>query len=94
MEQMTGIVSKMKILQLTPYPLVRFNLTSAPSSRNCLISAHALNFLADVANDMQIAVSGHLNQRNQLVVKNYTVIGMPQIVQDVLYSSYPPRKVS
>jgi len=47
---------------------------------NCLIAAHSLNFLADVDDGMQIVVAADYNDRNQFVVKKYTVIGKTKIM--------------
>ena len=47
---------------------------------NCLIAAHSLNFLADVDEGMQIVVAGEFNDRNQFVVRKYSVIGKTKIM--------------
>lgn len=57
-------------------PLVRFSLDGV----NCLIAAHSLNFLADVDEEMRIVVTGEFNDRKQLVVKKYSVIGKTKIM--------------
>ncbi len=57
-------------------PLVRFSLDGV----NCLIAAHSLSFLADVDEGMQIVVAGEFNDRNQFVVKKYSVIGKTKIM--------------
>lgn len=59
-------------------PLVRFSLDGV----NCLIAAHSLSFLADVDEGMQIVVAGEYNDRNQFVVKKYSVIGKTRIMID------------
>ncbi len=57
-------------------PLVRFSLDGV----NCLIAAHSLSFLADMDEGMRIVVAGEFNDRNQFVVKKYSVIGMTKIM--------------
>ena len=57
-------------------PLVRFSLDEV----NCLIAAHSLSFLADVDEGMQIVVAGKFNDRNQFVVRKYSVIGKTKIM--------------
>ncbi|MGF2082327.1 hypothetical protein [Enterococcus casseliflavus] len=57
-------------------PLVRFSLDGV----NCLIAAHSLNFLADVDEGMEIVVTGEYNDRQQFVVKKYSVIGKTKIM--------------
>lgn len=56
--------------------MIRFSLNNV----NCLIAAHSLNFLADVDENMQIVVFGEYNDRNQFVVKKYSVIGKTKIM--------------
>lgn len=56
--------------------MVRFSLDNV----NCLIAAHSLNFLADVDEGMQIVVAGKFNDRNQFVVRKYSVIGKTKIM--------------
>lgn len=55
---------------------MRFTL----NNENCLIASHSLNFLADVDEGMQIVVAGEYNERKQLVVKKYSVIGKTRIM--------------
>ena len=57
-------------------PLVRFAINGI----NCLIAAHSLNFLVDVDEGMQIVVAGEYNDREQFVVKKYSVIGKTKIM--------------
>ncbi|MUN75231.1 hypothetical protein [Enterococcus casseliflavus] len=76
MKTMKGYVSKIRILKMSKPPLVRFTL----NNENCLIAAHSLNFLADVDEGMQIVVAGEYNERKQLVVKKYSVIGKTRIM--------------
>jgi len=45
-----------------------------------LIALHSLNFLADVDEGMQIVVAGKFNDRNQFVVRKYSVIGKTKIM--------------
>ncbi|MBO6358924.1 hypothetical protein ACM2W4_02530 [Enterococcus casseliflavus] len=71
-----GFVSKIRVLQVSKTPLVRFSL----DNENCLIIAHSLNFLADVDEGMQIVVAGEYNSRKQFVVRKYSVIGKTKIM--------------
>ncbi|MBO1306184.1 hypothetical protein JZO70_08430 [Enterococcus sp. 669A] len=79
METLKGTVSHIKILKLSDYPLVYFQL----DGQHCLIAKHSLNFLADVEDGMQIAVAGHLNARNQFVTAKYAVMGKTRIMIDM-----------
>ncbi|MDO0920418.1 MULTISPECIES: hypothetical protein [Enterococcus] len=76
MKSMKGYVSKIRILEMSKTPLVRFSLDGV----NCLIVAHSLNFLADVDEDMRIVVAGEYNCRKQFVVRKYSVIGKTKIM--------------
>lgn len=76
METMKGIVSSIKILKFSDRPLVYFKLKGI----SCLIANHSLSFLADVENDMRIAVGGEFNSRGQFVVRKYGVIGKTKIM--------------
>lgn len=57
-------------------PLVRFSLDNV----NCLIAVHSLSFLADVDEGMQIVIAGEFNDRNQFVVRKYSVLGKTKIM--------------
>ena len=76
MKSMKGVVSKIRMLKMSKTPLVRFSLDGV----NCLIAAHSLNFLVDVDEGMQIVVAGEYNDREQFVVKKYSVIGETKIM--------------
>ncbi|MEQ7180968.1 hypothetical protein [Enterococcus gallinarum] len=76
MKSLKGVVSKIRVLKMSRIPLVRFSLDNV----NCLIAAHSLNFLADVDEGMRIVVAGEFNDRNQFVVKKYSVIGKTKIM--------------
>ncbi|NVN79091.1 hypothetical protein GM526_18705 [Enterococcus avium] len=78
MESMTGLVSKVKILEFSERPLVYFKLDDT----SCLIAGHSLNFLADVEDGMRLAVAGEYNSRKQFVVKKYAVIGKTKIMME------------
>lgn len=72
-------VSHLKVLTLSDFPLVYFQL----DNQHCLIAKHSLNFLADVADGMQIIVGGQFNARNQFVAAKYTVLGKTLIMTDM-----------
>ncbi|MGJ1030026.1 hypothetical protein [Enterococcus gallinarum] len=76
MKSLKGVVSKIRLLKMSRTPLVRFSLDNV----NCLIVTHSLNFLADVDEGMRIVVAGEFNDRNQFVVRNYSVIGKTKIM--------------
>ncbi|MBW5474381.1 hypothetical protein [Enterococcus gallinarum] len=76
MKSLKGVVSKIRVLKMSRTPLVRFSIDGV----NCLIAAHSLNFLADVDEGMQIVVAGEFNDRNQFVVRKYSVIGETKIM--------------
>ena len=78
MESMTGLVSKVKILEFSERPLVYFKL----DNQSCLIAGHSLNFLADVEDGMHVVVAGLYNSRKQFVVKKYAVIGKTKIMME------------
>lgn len=79
MISMNGIVSSIKILQMSERPLVFFKLDKS----SCLIASHSLNFLADVENGMRIVVGGDYNDRKQFVVRKYAVVGQTKIMLDI-----------
>lgn len=64
------------MLKMSRTPLVRFSINGI----NCLIAAHSLNFLVDVDEGMQIVVAGEYNDREQFVVKKYSVLGKTKIM--------------
>ncbi|MCD4985585.1 hypothetical protein [Enterococcus gallinarum] len=76
MKSLKGVVSKIRVLKMSKTPLVRFSINGI----NCLIAAHSLNFLVDVDEGMQIVVAGEYNDREQFVVKKYSVIGKTKIM--------------
>lgn len=76
MKSLKGVVSKIRVLKMSKPPLVRFSINGI----NCLIAAHSLNFLVDVDEGMQIVVAGEYNDREQFVVKKYSVIGETKIM--------------
>nr|DAG08437.1 MAG TPA: hypothetical protein [Caudoviricetes sp.] len=78
MESMTGLVSKVKILEYSERPLVYFKLDDT----SCLIAGHSLNFLADVEDGMHVVVAGLYNSRKQFIVKKYAVIGKTKIMME------------
>lgn len=79
MESMTGLVSKVKILEFSERPLVYFKLDDT----SCLIAGHSLNFLADVEDGMRLAVAGEYNSRKQFIVRKYSVIGETRIMLEL-----------
>lgn len=79
MESLKGTIQKLKIIHYSPQPLVYFQLVE----NNCLIAAHALNFLADVENGMQVLVTGKRNARGQLIVAKYAVLGKTKLMEDI-----------
>lgn len=78
MESMTGLVSKVKILEFSERPLVYFKL----DNQSCLIAGHSLNFLADVEDGMHVVVAGTYNSRKQFIVKKYAVIGRTKLMME------------
>ena len=90
MERKCVTVSKIRTLKLNARPLIRFTLDNV----NCLIAAHSLNFLAEVDEGMKLYVKGYYNQRNQFVVKDYTVLGKSKIAVIFEKSKYPKRNYS
>lgn len=74
-----GTVSRLKVLKLSDYPLIYFQL----DDQHCLIAKHSLNFLADVEDGMQIIVGGQFNSRNQFVAAKYAVLGKTRMMADM-----------
>lgn len=68
----------MKILKTTPF-LVFCKIDNT----NCLIAKHVLNFLADVDDEMEIAVAGYYNRRKQFIISKYAVIGKTKIMMEM-----------
>ncbi|WP_034684465.1 hypothetical protein [Enterococcus phoeniculicola] len=91
MIHLTGTVSKIKILNYSQQPLVRFTLQTNESIVNCLISLHSLTFLADVEETMRLSITGLYNARNQFVVRAYTVLGKTKIMYEFEHSRYPKK---
>ena len=89
MEKKYGTVDKIRTLQVSARPLIRFSLNGV----NCLISSHSLNFLAEVDEGMKLVVTGYYNNRKQFVVRSYHVLGKPKIVVEYEKSLYPRKKV-
>lgn len=87
MKTIRGTVNKIKILKMSERPLVYFKIDDT----NCLISAHALSFLADVTDGSKIVIAGEINSRNQLICRKYTVLGEPHIVVEFEQSIYPHK---
>lgn len=79
METLNGNVTSIKVLKMSERPLVYFKL----DGKSCLIAKHSLSFIADVENDMKIAVAGYYNRRKQFVVTKYAVIGKTKIMIDI-----------
>lgn len=65
-----GTVSKIKIVNFSNRPLVRFTVADV----NCLIAAHSLNFLYDVKEGDELVLYGSYNARRQFVVRKYCVL--------------------
>lgn len=70
MQTIKGKVNKIKVLKLTPSPLVRFSVDGV----SCLISKQSLDFMYKVYDDMDITVAGVFNDRNQFVVSRFCVM--------------------
>ena len=87
MINLKGTIRQIEILKIAEHPLVYFQLDDI----HCLISRHALNFLADVTVGSTISVLGAYNSRKQLVVRKYSVLGKPQIVIEFESSRYPTK---
>lgn len=79
MESIKGTITKLKIIQFSQQPLVYFQLANT----NCLISAHSLNFLADVEPGMKIVALGKRNNRGQFIVAKYAVLGRTKLMNDI-----------
>ena len=90
MESKTGIVGKIRILQMSERPLIFFKLNNL----NCLISLHSLNFLADVQEGMMITIAGIYNSKKQFVTRKYAVHGKTQIMVDFETLNFPAKKNS
>ena len=79
MEKKYGTVDKIRTLQVSARPLIRFSLNGV----NCLIASHSL----------KLVVTGYYNNRKQFVVRSYHVLGKPKIVVEYEKSLYPRKKV-
>ncbi|MHC5249802.1 hypothetical protein [Enterococcus sp. LJL90] len=76
METLKGTVTKIKVLQMSNRPLIRFSV----DGQSAIMAKHSLNFLADVDEGMTIAVAGYYNPRKQFVVQKYSVIGKTKLM--------------
>lgn len=88
MQTMNGLVSSIKILKFSERPLVFFKL----DNQSCLIAGHSLNFLADVKNNMRIAICGDFNNRKQFIVRKYAVVGKTSIMLEFESSRFQRKK--
>lgn len=66
-----GVVDKIKVVKTFPDMLVRFTLVTKDENLNCIVSrkeiADRLLFLED--GKTEVAIFGHTNSRNQLVIE-------------------------
>lgn len=64
-----GVVEKIRMLSMYPKMLVRFSLVTQDDAINCIVFKRELaNTLLMLPEQSELAVYGHLNKRNQLVV--------------------------
>lgn len=69
-----GIVEKIRMLSMYPKMLVRFSLVTQDETINCIVSKHELaNMLLMLPEKSELAVYGHLNKRNQLVIEKMLI---------------------
>ncbi|EOH96406.1 hypothetical protein [Enterococcus pallens] len=78
MKSLTGTVTKIKIVNMTP-SLIFFKLDNV----NCLIARNSLNFFADASEGMKVTIAGYYNKRNQFIVQRYCINGQTQLMIDV-----------
>ena len=76
MKTIKGVVSKIKVLQLSASPLVRFSVDGV----SCLIATHSLNFMYEVSEGSEVVVGGEYNSRKQFVVKKYCVLNKSKVI--------------
>lgn len=88
MIKLKGTVTKVKLINTkSKTPLIYFKLDDC----NCLIAAHSLSFLADVAENTKIVISGLYNSRNQFVVRDYRVLGQTWIMKEMAENRMPHK---
>ena len=69
-----GVVEKIRMLSMYPKMLVRFSLVTQDETINCIVSKCELaNMLLMLPEKSELAVYGHLNKRNQLVIDKMLV---------------------
>lgn len=69
-----GVVEKIRMLSMHPKMLVRFSLVTQDETINCIVSKYELaNMLLMLPEQSELAVYGHLNKRNQLVIDKMLV---------------------
>ncbi|MHC5215177.1 hypothetical protein ACYSNR_00810 [Enterococcus sp. LJL128] len=70
-----GTADKIRLVSAFPDMLVRLTIHTKSEDVNCLVAkrdlANLVMFLED--NTFELAVFGHLNKRNQLVIEKFTV---------------------
>ena len=66
------ISSAAKVISFSPY-LVRFTLSTPEQNYNCIVAKDAFNLIYVAECGAPIAVYGHFNQRQQLVIDKYNV---------------------
>lgn len=70
MMTLKGSAAKIKVLNLSEHPLVRFNCDHV----NCLIVSHSLDFLFEVNEGDELVLGGYYNRKKQFVVKKFCVL--------------------
>ncbi|HDV0867942.1 TPA: hypothetical protein RHK77_002148 [Enterococcus faecalis] len=69
-----GVVEKIRMLSMYPKMLVRFSLVTQAETINCIVSKTELaNTLLMLPEQSELAVYGHLNKQNQLVINKMLV---------------------
>ncbi|MCC4084473.1 hypothetical protein [Enterococcus faecalis] len=69
-----GVVEKIRMLSMYPKMLVRFSLVTQDETINCIVSKYELsNMLLMLPEKSELAVYGHFNKRNQLVIDKMLV---------------------
>ncbi|MBT0784862.1 hypothetical protein KJZ20_01860 [Enterococcus faecalis] len=69
-----GVVDKIRMLSMYPKMLVRFSLVTQDETINCIVSKNELaNTLLMLPEQSELAVYGHLNKLNQLVIEKMLV---------------------
>ncbi len=84
MEQLTGILDKIRVIKYNPL-MIRFTLTTIHKSYCCIVAKKELVTKILMLEDgkYNVVVNGHYNSRNQVVVSLFKVRNSDHITKSI-----------